>query len=181
MYIFFEIIERFDDDGKILAEDFPHLAVSTTNWVQGMLMECFCTFVFVSAILLVKDEESKRFAATINGEGINFFGCGLIALSLTGMILVCGSHSGASLNPAVSVSQTVLDVDFLQVRAANEDFWRVYILGPLLGAAISGLCSWGHAAALRDHAPKKAGEPEPEKAPLLAAKSDIEKADPKTE
>lgn len=153
MYLFFELIKHTDADGKIAEADFPHLAIHTDNWTQAMLFEAFCTFVFISAILLVKDAESGRFVTQINGEGINFFGCGLIALSLVGMILVCGPHSGASLNPAVSISQTTLDVDFLKVRASSDDFWRVYMLGPIIGATVSGLCSWGHAAALRDHAP----------------------------
>jgi len=153
MYIFFQAIETMADDGKINADDFPHLRISTMYWVQAMFLEAFCTFVFISSILLVKDAESGRFTAAINGEGINFLGCGLIALSLTGMILVCGSHSGASLNPAVSIAQTTLDVEFLAKRSASEDFWRVYMFGPIIGAVVSGLCSWGHAAALRDHAP----------------------------
>lgn len=131
-----------------------------------MFLEAFCTFMFVSAILLVKDAESGRFVAQIAGEGINFFGCGLIALSLTGMILVCGPHTSASLNPAVSVAQTVLDIGLIG-KDDTQDFFRVYVLGPILGAIVAGLFSWGHSVMLQNHAPLRAAPLEEERKPLM--------------
>jgi len=123
-----------------------------------MSIEAFSTFIFVSAVLLVKDKRSGMFSAAINEAGVGFFGCALIALSLTGMILLAGPTTGASLNPAISYAQTELEVKFMEARAENDDFWRVYIFGPLCGAVLAGFCSMGHSAALADHGPQTKAE-----------------------
>jgi len=138
-----------------------------------MLIEAFATFIFVSAILLVKDKRSSIFSASINESGIGFFGCALIALSLVGMIMAAGEHTSASLNPAVSIAMTELDVAFLSLKTSSENFWCIYISGPILGAVISGLCSWGHAAALENHGPMTMAEKEAEeKEPLIEKKNE---------
>jgi len=148
-----------------------------------MSIEAFSTFIFVSAVLLVKDKRSGNFSAAIDEARVGFFGCALIALSLTGMILLAGPSTGASLNPAISYAQTELEFKFMEARAANDDFWRVYIFGPLAGAVVAGLCSMGHTAALEDHGPMTkadkeaaaaaASKKEAEAQPLL--QPDIEK------
>lgn len=114
------------------------------------------------------------FSASVNEAGVGFFGCALIALSLVGMILTAGPTTGASLNPAVSIAQTQLEVKFMQARSANEDFLRVYIFGPLGGAVLAGLASMGHTAALADHGPLTKAEQEAE-AEALLKKNDNEK------
>lgn len=68
----------------------------------------FCTFIFVSSVLLVKDERARYFTTSVGDSFVSFFGCAIIALTLTAMILFSGAHTGASINPAVSISQTVL-------------------------------------------------------------------------
>lgn len=133
-----------------------------------MAIESFATFIFVSAILLVKDKRSSMFSAAIDEAGVGFFGCALIALSLTGMILMAGPSTGASLNPAVSYAQTQLEVKFMKARSTNDDFWRVYIFGPIGGAVFAGLCSMGHGSALADYGPKTKAEKEAEEKALLA-------------
>lgn len=132
-----------------------------------MSIEAFCTFIFVSAVLLVKDKRSGMFSASINEAGVGFFGCALIALSLTGMVLAAGSHTSASLNPAVSIALTELDAAFLKIDTDSDVFWRVYIFGPLLGAAVAGVCSIGHSAALEEHGPQTMAEMEAERVALL--------------
>jgi len=88
-------------------DDFPHLKPKNGS-SQAYLIEMFCTFIFVSAVLLVKDERARMFTTSVGDATVSFFGCAIIALTLTAMILFSGKHTGASINPAVSISQTVL-------------------------------------------------------------------------
>lgn len=103
MEIFFCILERKQEDGEVInASDFPHLKSRADAWEQAMSIEMIVTCIFVGSVLLVKNNVSK---VTVAGEdGLGIFGCAVQALSLTGMILVAGNHTGASLNPAVSIS-----------------------------------------------------------------------------
>jgi len=78
-----------------------------------MCIEAFCTFIFVSANLVVKDKRTGMFSASINEMGVGFFGCAIIAVSLAAMIMFAGAHSSASLNPAVSIALNELEESFL--------------------------------------------------------------------
>merc|ERR1740139_1062116 len=66
------------------------------------------------------------------------------------MILLAGPHSSASLNPAVSISQTVLALGPLKNRVADSQFWHVYMMGPFAGAMFAGFASWAHHSALEN-------------------------------
>ena len=108
------------------------------------------------------------FSAGINGSLVGFFSCAVIALSLTAMIMFACPHTSASLNPAVSISQTILDNALLNANSSGEFFWDVYMLGPFLGAIAAGFFSWAHAAALAEHGPKCNGDKDAEEAaPLI--------------
>lgn len=108
-WVFFEMIEHQDNiQGNVNPDDFPHLEVHTDSWGQAMVLELFYTFVFVTAVLIVKDSRAGLFTGTFNEVGVNFFGCGIIASALAGMILAAGPNTSASLNPAVSLAQTIL-------------------------------------------------------------------------
>ena len=103
MEIFFCILERKQADGEVINHaEFPHLKARADKWEQAMAMEMIVTCIFVGSVLLVKNNISSVTVAGENALGI--FGCAVQALSLTGMILIAGSHTGASLNPAVSLS-----------------------------------------------------------------------------
>ena len=54
-----------------------------------MCMEAFCTFIFVAANLLVKDERAGKVTANIGEHGVGFLGCAIIALSPQR----CGRHA----------------------------------------------------------------------------------------
>jgi len=154
MYIFFSLLSRKSShDGEVKISDFPTLTVHTDTWKQAFGIEAFSTFIFVSMILLVKGDLSTKYVTHINGAGINFIGCACIALVLAAMILLAGPHSSASLNPAVSISQTVLALGPLKNRVADSQFWHVYMMGPFAGAMFAGFASWAHHSALENFGP----------------------------
>lgn len=101
-----------------------------------------CTGVFVMANLLVKDPRSG-FA----GHGHGWMGCFTIAAALSAMIFVAGPHSGASLNPAVSIALHALKGQIMKA-GTHEYYLKVYLVGPFLGAVGAGLFSWAHRAML---------------------------------
>ena len=101
-----------------------------------------CTAIFVMANLLVKDPRSG-FA----GHGNGWMGCFTIAAALSAMIFVAVPHSGASLNPAVSVALHCLKEQIM--KAHHHYMWRIYLVGPFLGAVVAGLYSWAHRAMLK--------------------------------
>ena len=113
-----------------------------------------CTALFVSAVLLTKDELSKKYTSRVGSRYVNFLSCAIIALTLTGMLRIAGPHTGASINPAVSISQTVLASRVLGESGFTENFFRVYILGPIGGAFIAGFFFWFHGGNLENHAGK---------------------------
>ena len=70
-----------------------------TVW-NAFQIEMICTFVFVMCNLIVK---TKKTSPTDQG----FLGCFAVAITLLAMICVSGSKTGACLNPAVGLAQTV--------------------------------------------------------------------------
>jgi glycerol uptake facilitator-like aquaporin len=90
------------------AGNFPILEPQTSNYSQAFIIEMFVTFIFVYSVLLVKDVNISVFhdeGVRVAGSKVNWFGWMTIALSLSAMIFVAGPHTGASINPAVSVAQ----------------------------------------------------------------------------
>lgn len=125
---------------KNIAE-FPMLKPEAAYW-QSLLIESMCTGIFVMANLLVKDPRSG-FA----GHGHGWMGCFTIASALAAMIFVAGPHSGASLNPAVSIALHCLKGQIMKA-GTHEYYLKVYLVGPLLGAICAGLFSWAHRSML---------------------------------
>ncbi|CAF1295862.1 unnamed protein product [Adineta steineri] len=103
--------------------------IDMIEWWQGLIIEFFITFLFVTVILLVAlDTKSKTGLAPL-----------LIGFTLVGNILTAGSYTGASLNPARSLGPAIV---------ANQwtDHW-IYWIGPLLGGTIAGIAYrfiWAH-------------------------------------
>jgi len=106
------------------------------------MIEAMCTGIFVMANLLVKDPKSG-FA----GHGHGWMGCFTIAAALAAMIFVAGPHSGASLNPAVSIALHCLKGQIMKA-GTHEYYLKVYLVGPFLGAVCAGLFSWAHRSML---------------------------------
>ena len=104
MYLFLQILDYANGDEVLNKNDFPMLKQKTQNWGQAEFIEMFSTFIFVSGVLLVKDPRAKIFSVSVGSDGVGFFGCAIIALTLTAMVLFAGEHTGASINPAVSIS-----------------------------------------------------------------------------
>ena len=118
-------------------EEFPVLKPEAA-WFQSCMIEAMCTGIFVMANLLVKDPRSG-FA----GHGHGWMGCFTIAAALSAMIFVAGPHSGASLNPAVSVALHALKSQIMKA-GTHHYMMSVYLCGPLLGAIGAGFFSWAH-------------------------------------
>jgi len=142
-----------------------------------MVLEMFCTFIFVSNVLLVKDERASKFSHTIGGHHVNFLGCAIIALALSGTKLVATPVTGGSLNPAVSVAQKIMAKDLLKSHGGSEFLWRVYMLGPFLGALLSGICSLGHNLMLKEFGPQTCEDIQAEEEIDLKLEEEKNKAD----
>ena len=127
---------------------FAVLSPKSAHWGQAMAAELIGTFFFVTSVLIVKEPRSGFFTASVGVVGVGFFGCAIIAAGLTAMILTMGGISGASLNPAVSISQTWLVQNIIGVSGYSLSFWRIYMFGPILGGILAGLFSLVHGAAL---------------------------------
>lgn len=69
-----------------------------------------------------------------------------IAATLAAVILINSNHTGACLNPAVAIAQHVLSYGLLDgVGSPRDDgFFKVYLLGPILGGILAGFFSWAH-------------------------------------
>lgn len=115
-------------------------------------MEMFGTFVFVMSVIIVKDAQVGQ---TVHG-GNPWLACAVIAVTLTAMVLVLANHTGGCLNPAVGIAQHILINDILEENNA-DGFWKVYMMGPLLGGLIAGAVSLGH----RHFINRYAGERQP--------------------
>lgn len=116
--------------------EFPVLKPEAA-WYQSCLIEIMCTCIFVSANLLVKDPRSG-----FPGHGNGWMGCFTIAAALSAMIFVAGPHSGASLNPAVSVALHCLKSQIM--KSGHHYMASVYLLGPFIGSIVAGLASLIH-------------------------------------
>jgi len=71
---------------------------TTPYWAQIVTIEIIATFIFVSFILSVK---------RINGSNIRIINASIVSLSLFVIINQVGALSGACLNPAVGLAQSI--------------------------------------------------------------------------
>ena len=74
--------------------------VSTAN---AFMIEMGCTFIFVMINLVFKIGKTSP-------TNESFLSCLAVALTLLAMICVSGSKTGACLNPAVGIAQTVYEI-----------------------------------------------------------------------
>lgn len=124
----------------MIQAQFPHLQPKTHYFWQAFLLEILTTFIFVMSVLIVKDTRTGKWVHGDNG----WLACFVIASTLTSMIYVSGGHTGASMNPAVSLAQHVLAVNILEMPNFKDGVLSVYIMGPILGGVAAGFYSWAH-------------------------------------
>jgi len=89
--------------------------------VNAFLLEAFLTFVFVSAVLMMKGVSERKAAAIL---GVLFFALHVIAIPLT----------GASFNPARALAPVVVGAD----PVAASLLW-IFVAGPFLGGMVAGV------------------------------------------
>ena len=113
---------------------------------NAFLIEVICTYVFVMINLLVKDGKTSP---TSDG----FLSCLAVSFTLLAMICICGSKSGACLNPAVGFAQTIFEVTQYGNLIPNQTKWPgksftdymwLYILAPFVGSILAGIIHKGH-------------------------------------
>ena len=93
--------------------------------IVGLIVECFLTFVFVLTILGVTSKKA----------GHGSFGGLVIGLTLTLVHILGIGLTGTSVNPARSFGPAL--VALIQGNAAPMGVLWVFIVGPLVGAAIA--------------------------------------------
>ena len=98
--------------------------------LHTFMAEVVCTFIFISVIMIAKYDE--------NGHDELIPNAGMIAGTLYFMIKAAGSVSGAALNPAVGLCQTVFQHEISGLRL--QYIW-CYIAGPTIGGVLAGAVS----------------------------------------
>lgn len=81
-----------------------------------------------------------------------FLSCLAVAFTLLAMICIAGSKTGACLNPAVGIAQTIFEIIQLgnnvplpnYVNKKFSDYFWMYTFAPFFGAVIAGLAHRGH-------------------------------------
>ena len=104
------------------------LAGVNGNAVAGLLVEIVLTFIFVINILGVTSKRAKH----------GSFGGLVIGLTLTGVHILGIGLTGTSVNPARSFGPAV--VAALTGNTAPLGSLWVFIVGPLVGAALAAVC-----------------------------------------
>lgn len=102
------------------------------DW-RAMLMELVAVFLFVSVIITVATDDSAPWKGVLAPVAIGGF---IFTAAVT-----IGPSSGGSFNPARSIDPAIWAGEF-------GDLW-IYIVGPLIGAALAGVLSM----AIRDERP----------------------------
>ena len=98
------------------------------NAFAGLLVEIVLTFIFVTCILGV----------TSSKAGHGSFGGLVIGLTLTGVHILGIGLTGTSVNPARSIGPAI--VAAITGNAAPLASLWVFIVGPLVGAALAACC-----------------------------------------
>ena len=96
--------------------------------VAGLLVEIVLTFIFVINILGVTSKKAKH----------GSFGGLIIGLTLTGVHILGIGLTGTSVNPARSLGPALIAA-FTGNSAPLASLW-VFIVGPLVGAALAAVC-----------------------------------------
>jgi aquaporin Z len=104
----------------------PTPGVGVMRW-QAMLLECLITFVLCAVVFTVAG--TKKFQKS-------FIYGAVIGLTLTTLVFVGGSISGAAVNPAVAIGPMFFD--FLRGGSAFLHY-PVYLVGPFAGGALAAL------------------------------------------
>src|SRR4029079_19409776 len=99
------------------------------DW-RALLAELVATFLFVSVVITVATDDTAPWKGILAPVAIGGF---IFTAALT-----IGPTSGGSFNPARSIDPAIYALEF-------GNLW-IYIVGPLIGAAIAG----GLSLALRD-------------------------------
>ena len=118
----------------------PYVTVWNTFFI-----EMICTFVFVLINLLVK---TGKTSPTEDG----FLSCLAVALTLLAMLTISGGKTGACLNPAVGIAQTLFEIiqfgdgiPFANFHPSNFSYYLwLYTVAPVTGALLAGLAHRGH-------------------------------------
>lgn len=154
MEIWKAVLEEFDGQGNSIYEDIPYLLPTTPAYWQAGVFEIFVTFCFVLANVITKDKTISQY---ICGEQ-HWLAAASVCISLCAMMLIAGAHSGALINPAMSISQFI----FGETQSVeNDHFWGTYMLCPILGGILAGFYARAHCWMLShfedsDEAPAKA-------------------------
>ena len=98
------------------------------NAFAGLLVEIVLTFIFVTCILGVTSKKG----------GHGSFGGLVIGLTLTGVHILGIGLTGTSVNPARSIGPAIVAA-ITGNTAPLASLW-VFIVGPLLGAALAAFC-----------------------------------------
>lgn len=101
------------------------------------------TFCFVMANLMTKDKDMKQLVC---GEN-SWLAAASVCISMCAQMQTAGPHSGALMNPAMSISQFIFGES---VDANNAPFWGTYMVCPILGGILAGFYSWAHAWFVRN-------------------------------
>lgn len=138
MEIWRALLEEFDEEGVASFTDAPYLRPTTPHYWQAGVFEFVVTWCFVMANIMTKDSSMKPFTCAENG----WLAGASICVSLCAQMLTAGAHSGAVLNPAMSISQYIFGETLNS--EVNNSFWGAYMCAPILGGLMAGAYSFAH-------------------------------------
>jgi len=119
------------------------------DW-QTIFTQIVCTFIFVAVILMVKGQVTKKTSPSSDGALLAL----TVVLTLGGLISVANHHA-ASFNPAVTLGNTILQLQVLENTGGYlSHYFYAYFLGPLIGGGLAGFFANLHAPL---HEPSKLG------------------------
>ena len=101
---------------------------TATNLYQQSTIEVLLTFIFAFAYLSLYPLFSSK-SIRLNALGVG--------LTLTAVILIGETISGAVFNPALSIGTSI--VDLLTIQGASFQYIPLYTLAPIAGASLAAL------------------------------------------
>ena len=154
-------VALLQEGNRKIASKIPVLTLNTAGYQQALAIELCCTYVFVTANLLIKDPKVRKHVV----GGSTWLGCATIAITLVAMHTMAAPKTGGAINPAVSLAQKMAQGIQSDVSHFRRSFWEVYMLGPALGGCVAGVLSWFHAQFIEEWAARgSAEEPKDEEA-----------------